>query len=85
MAHNSLSMYFYKTIVYSLLHCQTIVQILHHFAVTVNNIEVTVNICTCKDVFTIITTKDQSDGIYMDTWFIRTLENYKYNSYYSLP
>ena len=31
---------------------------------TVNNIEVTVNTCTCTDVFTIITTKDQSDGIY---------------------
>ena len=31
---------------------------------TVNNIEVTVNTCTCKDVFTIVTTKDQSGGIY---------------------
>ena len=30
-------------LVYSLLHCQTIVQILH----TVNNVEVTVNTCTC--------------------------------------
>ena len=39
-------------LVYSLLHCQTIVQILHHFAVTVNNIEVTINTSTCKDVFT---------------------------------
>ena len=29
-------------LVYSLLHCQTIVQILHHFTVTVNNIEVAV-------------------------------------------
>ena len=45
------------------LHCQTIVQILHHFTVTVNNIEVTVNTYTCTDVFTIITTKDQSGGI----------------------
>ena len=35
-------------------------QILH----TVNNIEVSVNTCTCTDVFTIITTKDQSGGIY---------------------
>ena len=26
-----------------ILHCQTIVQILHHFTLTVNNIEVTVN------------------------------------------
>ena len=34
MAHNSLSMYF---VVYSLLHCHTIVQMLH----TVNNIGVT--------------------------------------------
>ena len=31
---------------------------------TVNNIEVTINTCTCKDVFTVITTKDQSGGIY---------------------
>ena len=31
---------------------------------TVNNIEVTVNTCTCTDVFTIITTKDQSGRIY---------------------
>ena len=30
----------------------------------VNNIEVTGNIRTCTDVFTIITTKDQSGGIY---------------------
>ena len=30
----------------------------------VNNIEVILNICTCTDVFTIITTKDQSGGIY---------------------
>ena len=65
MAHNSLSMYMHVFLVYSLLHCQTIVQILHHFTVTVNNIEVTGNICTCTDVFTIITTKDQSGGIYM--------------------
>ena len=61
MAHNYLSMYFS---VYSLLHCQTIVQILHHFSVTVNNIQVTINTCTCTDVFTVITTKDQSGGIY---------------------
>ena len=37
---------------------------LHYFTVTVNNIEVTVNTCTCTDVFTMITTKDQSGGIY---------------------
>ena len=30
----------------------------------VNNIEVTVNTCTCTAVFTVITTKDQSGGIY---------------------
>ena len=30
----------------------------------VNNIEVTVNTCTCTDMFTVITTKDQSGGIY---------------------
>ena len=30
---------------------------------TVNNVEVTVNTCTCTDVLT-ITTKDQSGGIY---------------------
>ena len=53
----SLSMYFS---VYSLLHCHTIVQILH----TVNNVEVTVNTCTCTNTFTVITTKDQSGGIY---------------------
>ena len=49
-------------LVYSLLHCQTVVQILHHFTVTVNDVEVTVNTCTCTDMFTIITIKDQSDG-----------------------
>ena len=31
---------------------------------TVNNIEVTVNTCTCTEVFTVITTTDQSGGIY---------------------
>ena len=30
----------------------------------VNNVEVTLNTCTCTDVFTIITTKDPSGGIY---------------------
>ena len=30
----------------------------------VNNVEVTVNTCTCTDVVTIITTKNQSGGIY---------------------
>ena len=31
---------------------------------TVFIVEVTVNTCTCSDVFTVITTKDQSGGIY---------------------
>ena len=31
---------------------------------TVNNTEVTVNTCRCTDVFTVITMKDQSGGIY---------------------
>ena len=56
MAHNSLFVYFLD---YSLLQCQTRVQ-----TVTVNNIEVTVNTCTCTDVFIIITTKNQSGGMY---------------------
>ena len=46
MAHNFPLHVF---LAYSLLHCQTIVQILH----TVNNIEVTINTCTCTDVFTV--------------------------------
>ena len=29
----------------------------------VNNVEITVNTCTCTDVFTVITTKDQSGWI----------------------
>ena len=50
MAHNSLSMYLQSTTLsdYS----------------TDFKVEVTVNTCTCTDVFTIITTKDQSGGIY---------------------
>ena len=43
---------------YSTLHCHTIVQILFV------NTEVTVNTCTCTDLFAVITTKDQSDGVY---------------------
>ena len=43
----------------SLLHCHTTVQFLY-IESYVNNVEVTVNTCTCTDVFTIITTKDQS-------------------------
>ena len=48
-------------LVYSLLYCHTVYIHLH----TVNNIEVTINTCTCTDVLTVITTKDQSGGIYM--------------------
>ena len=36
-------------------------QILRHFTVTV---KITVNTCTCTDVFTITTTNDKSGGIY---------------------
>ena len=36
---------------------------LHHFIVTVNNIEDTVNTSICRHMLTIITTKDQSAGI----------------------
>ena len=43
MDHISLSMYVYTT-----LHCHTIVQLL--YLVCVNNIEVTVNTCTCTIV-----------------------------------
>ena len=60
MVHNSFSMYFQLQT--TRLSDYTILQILHHFTVTVNNVEVTVNTCTCTDVFTI--TKDQSGGIY---------------------
>ena len=39
--------------------------VLHFYTeLCVKNVEVTVNTCTCTDVFTIITTKDQSGGIY---------------------
>ena len=34
----------------------------------VNHVEVTVNTCTCTDVFTVITTKDQSGGMYNIAW-----------------
>ena len=49
MAHNSLCVFFSLQ--------STTLSILH----TVNNVEVTVNTCTCIDVFT---AKDQSGGIY---------------------
>ena len=47
MAHNSLSFLF---LVYSLLRCYTIAQF--YAQLCVNNIEVTVNTCTCTDLFT---------------------------------
>ena len=50
MAYNSLYMYFYITI--------------HYTQLCVNNVEVTVRICTCTDVFTVITTKNQSGERY---------------------
>ena len=34
-----------------------------HRQLCVNNDEVTVNTCTCTDVFTVLTKKDQSGGI----------------------
>ena len=36
----------------------------YYFIVTVNNIEDTVNTSICRDMLTIITTKDRSGGIY---------------------
>ena len=47
---------------YSTLHCYTIYRF--YTQLCVNNVEVTVNTCTCTDLFTVITTKDQSGGIY---------------------
>ena len=58
VAHYLLSMY-------SRVHCHTIVQIIFV------NAQVTVNTCTSTDLFTVITTKDQSDGVYnslQDRW-----------------
>ena len=43
-------------------HCQTIVTDFTSFYCD-SKIEVTVNTCTCTDMFTVITTKDQSGGI----------------------
>ena len=45
-------------------HYTAILQYSFYIQLCVNNIEVTVNTCTCTDVFTIMTTKDQSGGIY---------------------
>ena len=53
MVHNFLSMYF---------SLQSILQYRFYAQLCVNNVKVTVNTCTCTDVFT-ITTKDQSGGI----------------------
>ena len=53
--------YALSMLVYTTLHCHTIVQLLYS---CVNSIDVTVNICTCTDVFTITTTKDPSGGIH---------------------
>ena len=51
MAHNSLS----NSLVYTKLQ--------YRIKLCVNNVEVTVNTCTYTDVFTVITTKDQSGEI----------------------
>ena len=56
MGNNYLSLHVFS--VYTTLHSHTVVQFLYP-----NNIEVTVNTCTCTDVFTVITTKDQSGGV----------------------
>ena len=54
MAHNLLSMYFR-------LQCTT----LPYYSTSLFvNTEVAVNTCTHRDLFTVITTKDQSGGIY---------------------
>ena len=37
---------------------------MHFRTFNLNNIKVTVNTCTCTDLFTIIATKNQSGGIY---------------------
>ena len=37
---------------------------MHFRTFNINNIKVTVNTCTCTDLFTIISTKNQSGGIY---------------------
>ena len=74
MAHNSLSMYLYFTIhyiailqfpfhvfiVYCPLHCHTAI-VLTYTQLCVNN---TVSTCTRTDAFMVITTKDQSGGMY---------------------
>ena len=57
MAHNSLSTY---TVYYIVRLCNK------DFTSLYCDSEVTVNTCTCTDVFIIITMKDQSGGIYND-------------------
>ena len=56
---NSLYIYFQFTV-----HYTAILQYTFYTQLCVNNIEVTVNTCTCTDVFTVITIKDQSGGVY---------------------
>ena len=57
---NFLSMYFQFTVLYI-----AILKYRFYIELCENNVEVTVNTCTCTDVFTITTTKDQSGGIYI--------------------
>ena len=54
---------FHVILVYSSLHLPYYSTNILHIVVC-NNIEVTANTCTCTDVFTVITTKDESGGIY---------------------
>ena len=46
------------------MHCHTLLYSFYILWLYVNFVEVTVNTCTCTDLFTVITTKDQSGGIY---------------------
>ena len=55
---------FHVFLFYSLLHCHAKVQILYT-VVCKKDIEFVVNTCTCTDVFTILTSKNQSGGIYI--------------------
>ena len=54
---------FHVFLFYSLLHCHDKVQIL--YTVVCKKTEFAVNTCTCTDVFTILTSKNQSGGIYI--------------------
>ena len=55
MAHISVSMFAF--------HYIAILQYRFYIKLCVNNIEVTVNTCTCTDVFTVLATRDESGGM----------------------